>query len=71
MSCQRHRGEALPCWLCQLEARLPDEPLSERLTATAEFVERLTERYPLEGSVQGEVLSIASLIRELAKRLAA
>lgn len=71
MNCPRHRTEPTPCQWCALEARLPDEPVADRLAATADYVEGLTNRYALEGSVQGEVLHIASRIRELAKRLAA
>jgi hypothetical protein len=69
--CQQHRGESLPCWLCQLEERLPDESVGDRLAATAAYIERLADRYPLTGSVQGEVLHIADKIRELAAKLAA
>lgn len=77
MSCLLHRGNALPCPLCELEGRPPD--LSDwptgagrwRLEAQARYLERLTEQVAMTGQLQGEALHIASLIRELARKLAA
>jgi hypothetical protein len=56
--------------IAAFEARLPD--LSEsRLEAQARFIERLPERHAMTGELQGDAFHIASLIRELARKLAA
>lgn len=54
-----------------LEARLPDLDREERLTAMANYVERLPDRFPLPGVIQGECLDLAHRVRELARKLAA
>lgn len=54
-----------------LESRLPDLGSEERLSAMAQYFERLPDRFPLAGDIQGETLHIACLIRDLAKKIAA
>jgi hypothetical protein len=68
VTCAAHRGQSVPCALCALERRMPD--LGEwRLEAQAQYIERLTQRVPMTGQVQGEALHIASLLRDLAKKI--
>jgi hypothetical protein len=56
--------------LADLERRLP--PLHHlRLPAMASYLESITHTQPLTGQLQGEVLSVAAKIRELAEKLAA
>lgn len=70
MTCPKHRGAELPCFLCQLEARLP-ELHDHRLAAIARYVESIPDRVPLSGELQGRCLVLAGELRELSDLLRA
>jgi hypothetical protein len=57
--------------LATLKARLPELGGTWRLEASARYIERLPESLTLTGDLQGEALYVASLIRDLARKLAA
>jgi hypothetical protein len=67
-ACSIHRRQAVPCSLCAMEERIGAPPES-RLGAMASYLEKLTGRLPLSGELQGDALHIASLLRELAKKV--
>jgi hypothetical protein len=70
MTCLIHRGQPLPCSLCALAERLPDLD-DDQLDAIALHIERIPRPSATNRHTQGDVLHIADLLRELARKLAA